>query len=153
MIFGCEACPDLKFESADAMVLHGHEVHGYPEPSLPPLTFDALRTVNVTRCKRWHPPESTPWTAADCWSNAMCGEAGELANVVKKIRRHETGARNEGDPTPDELRTMAAAELADVVIYCDLLADFLGVDLGDAITRKFNKVSEKYGFPERLSLI
>jgi hypothetical protein len=25
------------------------------------------------------------------WSNAMCGEAGEAANVVKKIRWIETG--------------------------------------------------------------
>jgi len=114
------------------------------------LNFSDLRLVNVSRCKRWHPPESTPWTAAD-WSNATCGEAGELANVIKKIRRQETGARNEGDPSMEELRKMAAAELADVVIYCDLLGDFLGIDLGEAIKAKFNKVSEKYGFPERLA--
>lgn len=113
------------------------------------LRFEALRNVNVTRCARWHPPGSVPWTAAD-WSNAMCGEAGELANVVKKIRRHETGAINEGDPSPDALRAMAAAELADVVIYADLLAAYLGVDLGAAVVAKFNKVSQKYGFPERL---
>lgn len=114
------------------------------------LTFSALRKVNVTRCARWHPPGSVPWTAAD-WSNAMCGEAGELANVVKKIRRHETRAVNEGDPSPDSLRVMAAAELADVVIYADLLAAYLGVDLGAAIATKFNKTSERYGFPERLA--
>ncbi len=113
------------------------------------LTFSELRTVNVARCKRWHPPESTPWTAAD-WSNATAGEVGELANVIKKIRRQETGARNEGDPSMEELKKMAEAELADVVIYCDLLADFLGVNLGDAVKAKFNKVSVKYGFPERL---
>ncbi len=121
------------------------------ENYLPPdLSMKALRAVNVSRCKRWHPPESTPWTAAD-WSNALCGEAGELANVIKKIRRQETGARNEGDPSMVELRGMAAHELADVVIYADLLADFLGVDLGEAIKAKFNKVSAKYGFPERLA--
>lgn len=114
------------------------------------LSFSALREVNVTRCQRWHPPGSVPWTAAD-WSNATCGEAGELANVVKKIRRHETGAVNEGDPSLEALKAMAAEELADVVIYCDLLADYLKVDLGAAVKAKFNKVSMKYGFPERLS--
>lgn len=114
------------------------------------LDFDALRAVNVTRCQRWHPPGSVPWTAAD-WSNATCGEAGELANVIKKIRRHETGAANKGDPSPEELKVMAAKEMADVVIYVDLLANYLGVDLGDAIKAKFNEVSVKYGFPERLS--
>lgn len=113
------------------------------------LTFDALREVNAARCLRWHPPESVPWNAAD-WSNAMCGEAGELANVVKKIRRHETGAVNKGDPSLHALKRMAADELADVVIYCDLLADYLQVDLGEAVRAKFNRVSEKYGFPERL---
>ena len=113
------------------------------------LTFDALRKVNVTRCVKWHPPESIPWTSAD-WSNAMCGEAGELANVVKKLRRHETGCRNDGDPSVEELKKKAAAELADVVIYADLVANHLGLDLGAAIKAKFNKTSEKFGFPERL---
>jgi len=113
------------------------------------LTFDQLHEANVPRCKKWHPPTSLPWSAAD-WSNALCGEAGELANVIKKIRRHETGAANVGDPSLDELAKMAAAELADVVIYADLLADYLGVDLGEAIKQKFNKTSVKFGFPERL---
>lgn len=114
------------------------------------LTFQALREVNVTRCKKWHPPESTPWTAAD-WSNALFGEAGELANIIKKIRRHETGAVNAGDPTLTGLKLMAKKEIADVAIYLDLLADYLGVDLGEAIREKFNETSQKFGFPERLS--
>jgi NTP pyrophosphatase (non-canonical NTP hydrolase) len=114
------------------------------------LTFDALRIVNVTRCERWHGPGSDPWSLAD-WSNALCGEAGELANVIKKIRRQETGAVNQGDPSMQELKGMAGLELADVVIYADLLAKQLGVDLADVVKRKFNKVSEKYGFPERLT--
>jgi NTP pyrophosphatase (non-canonical NTP hydrolase) len=114
------------------------------------LTFEELRTVNVTRCARWHPPESVPWTYAD-WSNALCGEAGESANVVKKIRRWQTRAQNVGDPTMTELLKMEADELADVVIYADLLAHHLGIDLAEAIRTKFNKVSVKYGFPERLA--
>lgn len=113
------------------------------------MSFDELRIVNVARCKRWHPPESTPWTAAD-WSNAMCGEAGEFANVVKKIRRHETGAINKGDPSIEELKKMAASELADTVIYADLNAAHLGIALGEAIKEKFNAISVKFGFPEKL---
>jgi NTP pyrophosphatase (non-canonical NTP hydrolase) len=115
------------------------------------LTFDALRAVNVPRRDRWHGQGSDPWTCAD-WSNALCGEAGELANVVKKIRRQQTGARNEGDPPMAVLELMAAAELADVVIYCDLLAAHFGVDLGAAVANKFNIVSKKFGFPERLGV-
>lgn len=113
------------------------------------LTFDQLRAVNVPRCEKWHPPESLPWSLAD-WSNALCGEAGESANFIKKIRRQETGARNQGDPSMEKLKAKALEELADVVIYADLLADQLGGDLGLAVKKKFNKVSKKYGFPERL---
>ena len=122
------------------------EVENYVKPD---LSFNELRKVNVTRCARWHGPDSDPWTAAD-WSNATCGEAGEMANVIKKIRRHETGAVNEGDPPLDKLIEMAAEEIADVVIYADLMARYLNIDLGEAIKKKFNKVSLKYGFPERL---
>jgi NTP pyrophosphatase (non-canonical NTP hydrolase) len=113
------------------------------------LKFSDLRSVNVSRCARWHPPTSEPWTCAD-WSNALCGEAGELANVIKKIRRHATGAVNKGDPPLEQLVKAAADELADVVIYADLLAHYFGIDLGQAIRSKFNRVSEKYGFPERI---
>lgn len=137
------------------------------------LSFVRLRGVNVTRCERWHPAESEPWSLAD-WSNAMGGESGELqevalaligarlalhvgastgkaANTVKKIRRQETGAVNAGDPSISKLTDDAAAELADVVIYADLLAKHLGISLAEAVKAKFNKVSEKYGFPERLT--
>lgn len=116
------------------------------------LTFDRLTEVNTSRAARWHPgfpgPDST-WTIAD-WSNALCGEAGELANVIKKLRRYQCGLRGEGDPTVEDLLAQAAEELADVITYADLLAARLGVDLPLAIVDKFNKVSERQGFPERL---
>lgn len=115
------------------------------------LTFAELSAGNRQRAERWHPgfPEDDDWSGAD-WSNAMCGEAGEYANIIKKIRRHETGAANEGDPPVEELKRKAARELADVVIYADLNASYLGIDLGEAIREKFNQKSVEYGFPERL---
>lgn len=135
---------------ARAVALHDQTFADMRE-ALSSLNFASLRRVNYSRCDRWHGPGTDPWTLAD-WSNALCGEAGELANVIKKIRRHQTGAVNAGDPSVSELRAAAAAELADVVIYADLLASQLGVDLGAAVVAKFNKVSEKYGFPERLAV-
>lgn len=113
------------------------------------LNFDRLRDANVRRLSRWHDPASEPWTGAD-WSNAMCGEAGEAANVVKKLRRHETRTSPQGDPPALTLRAMLADELADVVTYADLLAHFYGIDLGDAVADKFNRVSARQDFPERL---
>jgi NTP pyrophosphatase (non-canonical NTP hydrolase) len=117
------------------------------------LAFADVTAANRSRAERWHPgfpADGADWTIAD-WSNAVCGEAGELANVIKKLRRHECGLRGEGDPTADDLRAMAAEEIADVILYADLLATKLGVDLPAAIVAKFDKVSERQGFPERLS--
>lgn len=58
------------------------------------MTFEKFSQVNLERCKAWHPGfPNDAWTGAD-WSNAMCGEAGEAANVVKKLRRQETGAED-----------------------------------------------------------
>jgi len=114
------------------------------------LSFATLRAANASRVGRWHGDDAEPWSLAD-WSNAMCGEAGEAANVVKKIRRHETRIPSKYN-TPDEdvLRASLAEELADVVAYADLLALNADIDLGEAVRAKFNKVSEAQGFPERL---
>jgi NTP pyrophosphatase (non-canonical NTP hydrolase) len=116
------------------------------------LTFDELSDANTSRAKRWHPgfPSDAGWSVAD-WSNALCGEAGELANVIKKLRRWENGLRGQNDPLPEALIAMAAEELADVITYADLLATKLGIDLPLAIVDKFNAVSKRQGFPERLS--
>jgi NTP pyrophosphatase (non-canonical NTP hydrolase) len=125
------------------------------EPQFAPvrgdLTFLRLSEENVHRACRWHPgfPTDDTWNGAD-WSNAMCGEAGEAANVVKKLRRHETGHHGALDGDEAELRNALADELADVVIYADLLAEKYDISLADAIVRKFNVVSERQGFPERL---
>ena len=61
------------------------------------------------------------------WACAMAGEAGEACNVAKKIKRLETGTNTAKDPaTMDACRTLMGKELADTVIYCDLLAASLG---------------------------
>ncbi len=123
----------------------------------PYLTFAQVSVVNRQRCERWHPgfphgapmTESDDWTGAD-WSNAMCGEAGEVANVVKKLRRAEVGLRGVLDGDRADLLTKLADEIADVYCYLDLLATFYGIDVPAAIVTKFNAVSELQGFPERL---
>lgn len=128
------------------------------------LTFDQVTATNRERCERWHPgfdyppmltEDSDPvvlfgqWNGAD-WSNAMQGEAGEAGNVVKKLRRKDGGLRGAVDPERDELLRMLGDELADTFLYLDLLATYYAIDLPAAIVRKFNAISEREGFPERL---
>lgn len=121
------------------------------------LTFQEVREANVARAKRWHPgfPSDDDWSLGD-WSNAMCGEAGESANIVKKLRRFETGKVGgpvvlEKDSTSEaSLNQQLAHELADVFLYLQLLAEKRNIDLPRAIMEKFNLTSDNYGFPEKI---
>lgn len=106
------------------------------------LNFTALRYYNVKRCHEVFHPVSD-WTPAE-WAVAMAGEAGEVCNAVKKLRRLADGTNTAKDPqTEAEAVAIIAQELADTVIYADLLAARLGIDLGEAVRAKFNEVSDR----------
>ena len=124
-----------------------------PPEVVTPLTFHQLMETNVARCRRWHRgyPDDELWTLSD-WSNALAGEAGEACNVVKKIRRHETGQLGLLDPPLEDLQAKLAHEIADVILYAFLLAHKAGIDLDLAVREKFNIVSERQDFPERLPM-
>ncbi len=105
------------------------------------ITFNELRDANVKRCVQvFHKLDD--WSPCD-WATAMAGECGEACNVIKKLRRLD-GADSSKDTKGyrEQLVHETADELADLVIYADLLAARLGVNLGDAVVRKFNAVSD-----------
>lgn len=114
--------------------------------TIDPLTFDQLRAANVARLPRFKNRRGGPahsqsdgsdW-ALSTWSNAVLGELGELANIIKKFER--------GDyPSFAEAQADMAPELADVATYLDLLAFRCGVNLAVAVAEKFNTVSERVG--------
>lgn len=109
------------------------------------LFFDQLRSANLLRCIQFrdgkgvlcHPNGVRDWSLQE-WSNAMAGECGEACNITKKIGRGDYGSQ----PTIQAISDLAD-EIADVVIYADLLAARAGIDLGAAIVRKFNLTSDK----------
>lgn len=110
------------------------------------LTYDRLRAANVDRCIKWHPLGIGSWSTSD-WVVATLGELGEFASLVKMMNRERDGlVGNKFSPNREQL----ANELADVAIYLDLLAESLGINLGAAIVSKFNEVSVRNGFPDRL---
>ena len=110
------------------------------------LTFTELRDANVIRCERWHPNGITSWSTSD-WMTAIVGELGEAASLIKMRNRERDGLTgNKFSPTQEQI----AHEVADVAIYLDLFAAAQGIDLGEAIREKFNIVSERNGFPDRL---
>lgn len=113
------------------------------------VSFGAVHAAHLLRRHRWHQNDTRPWSTAE-WTNAMCGEAGEAANIAKKLLRCELGAPGNRGATEDEMREKLARELADVVHYAIIAAERAGVDLEQAMIDTFNEKSEELGFPERL---
>lgn len=114
------------------------------------LCFEEVSEQNRLRGEQWHRGGLEEWSPAD-WSNAMAGEAGEVCNAVKKLRRLEDGIAQHGGPQTMEAAIGAIAdEIADTYLYLDLLAQRLGIDMAEAITSKFNRVSKREGFPQLL---
>jgi len=106
------------------------------------LSFATLRAANVRRCEEsFHPLNH--WNAME-WGAACAGEVGEGINAAKKLRRIQDSEQyKETLPTTDVTLQDVADEIADAVIYADLWAASIGVDLGEAIASKFNRTSEK----------
>lgn len=117
------------------------------------VTIRDIQTINRERANRWHGGDFREWSGLE-WAGALCGEAGEAANVCKKLRRIETGAAGNAwsDRPLDaaQLVVELAGECADVFLYLTLLASRYGIDLEAAVVKKFNVKSEQMGFPERL---
>ena len=113
------------------------------------LSFHDLRKANVHRnnevfsaCNNWTPME---------WACSVAGEAGEICNAVKKLRRMDEGTNTAKDPQTKEQAVHAVAmEMADTIIYIDLLAARLGINLDEAVTQKFNIVTDRMGAMVRL---
>ena len=107
------------------------------------LSFQALRAANLERLPQFKnrhgqiahaKADGSDWTRAD-WLEALAGELGEYANISKKFRR--------GDIDAVTFYNSAREELADVMVYLDILAHRLGIDLAAAVQEKFNDVSRR----------
>ena len=65
----------------------------------------------------------------------LCGEAGEVADKIKKTIR--------GDSSLDEVTGSIAGELGDVLWYVATLADDLGVELEDVAKWNVDKLQRR----------
>lgn len=118
-------------------------------------TLQELSIINRSRCEKWHKNGGLDsWTPSQ-WAVAMAGEAGEVCNAIKKLNRIEDEIANLSEPdrqlgTREEAIKAIGEECADTFLYLELLCQRLNLVLEDEIQKKFNKVSRKYGFPERI---
>lgn len=69
----------------------------------------------------------------------LTGEAGEVANIVKKIQRDHGGIIN------DETRGKLLDELGDVLWYISACADELGLTLSQIADHNVNKLAKRHG--------
>jgi NTP pyrophosphatase (non-canonical NTP hydrolase) len=69
----------------------------------------------------------------------LAGEAGEVANVVKKIQRDHGGI------ITDEVRGKLKDELGDVLWYISACADELGMTLSEIAQYNVAKLAKRHG--------
>lgn len=69
---------------------------------------------------------------------AICGEAGELANLVKKLWRGD-------EVNPNLIRN----EIADIRIYLEHISSHLGINLDQACDQKLDEVVTRLDAKER----
>jgi NTP pyrophosphatase (non-canonical NTP hydrolase) len=106
------------------------------------LTFKKLNEINTNRCETsFHKIDE--WSPTD-WGCSAAGEMGEACNKITKLRRQSMP----GYPlTSDQIdiKIDIGYEIADVVIYLDLLCSRLGLKLEDLVKEKFNITSNNIG--------
>lgn len=69
----------------------------------------------------------------------LAGEAGEVANIVKKIQRDNDGV------ITDETRGKLLDELGDVLWYISACADELGLTLDQIAAFNVDKLAKRHG--------
>jgi NTP pyrophosphatase (non-canonical NTP hydrolase) len=108
------------------------------------MTFlHTLRQKNNERQKLWTGTEHV-----DVLFRAVefAGEAGEVANAVKKVYRAQNGIIGNNKDINDLMGNLIE-EIGDVLITIDLLANEYNIDLEQAVKSKFNKTSNKVNIP------
>jgi NTP pyrophosphatase (non-canonical NTP hydrolase) len=69
----------------------------------------------------------------------LAGEAGEVANIVKKIQRDDAGV------ITDVTRAKLKDELGDVLWYISACADELGLTLDEVAAFNMEKLAKRHG--------
>lgn len=103
------------------------------------LTFRKFIDENKKRSSAvW--PQCDEWDERD-WLDALDGEVGEARNILKKARR---------DGWTPYLRAAFYREVFDIIAYGFLTISMTGGDPEMIGKEKWNEVSERNNYPERL---
>src|SRR5690348_6698183 len=112
------------------------------------LNLNILRKISVQRAKEgFKTYDNVPLTF---FTTALAGEVGELCNLIKKLERAKVGGLDAGTTTKatDITKEMLEEEIGGILIYLDLLASLMDIDLEKATIETFNNKSIKYGLTQ-----
>ncbi len=90
---------------------------------------------------------ANPSTMLNSAALGLSGESGEIADLIKKIIFH-------GHPLDDTTRDKIAKEIGDILWYCAMGAQGIGVGLGEIARMNVEKLKKRYpeGFSTERSL-
>lgn len=111
-----------------------------------------LREVNTARCyspEGFKHDKDDDWTILE-WAAVIAGEAGEIIGAAKKLRCREKKLGGAQFVDPIEGMQATREEVADVILYCDLLLAIMDADFEQTVKDKFNKTSATHGMPFKL---
>ncbi len=86
------------------------------------------------------------WSLGD-WMVAACGELGEAANVVKKLKRASDGLPG-NKKTEAELREQLGEELGDAAVILDIVVQRAGFDLATLLDRKYKAMCRELNYED-----
>ncbi|RKQ68967.1 hypothetical protein DES40_1743 [Litorimonas taeanensis] len=113
------------------------------------LTVTDLRQANIKRQKYWQAKAETSWNIAKLYG-ALLNEAGEAAGARKKLDRLDDGIADLGAHlglSHESLMLDLGYEIADAIIYLDILAEKLGMraEFFESYEHNFPEVSSFLG--------
>lgn len=111
------------------------------------LDLKKFRELSVARAKEgFKTYDNVPVTF---FTTALAGELGELCNLIKKLERAKVGGLDAGTnhKAKDISKELLAEEIGGTLIYLDLLASLLDIDLEEAVIKTFNEKSEQNNLP------
>jgi NTP pyrophosphatase (non-canonical NTP hydrolase) len=105
------------------------------------LTFQNFSHYNRKRCIESFKEDPAEYPM-EYWALGLAGEAGEVAQEVKRLK---DAVRIGDEPARQKALENLKKEIGDVLPYLDMLAQCLGYPLEYLTAKKFNEVSDRRG--------
>ncbi len=141
----CEVAEQFRmgWNAKAAMMDEVGDVYAYAD------LFAQAAGLNFNQCVEAADPMIMPTGTISMAAISMAIAGGKMADVLKKLNRVRDGLGGNKDST-SQLSNQLAFHLGRIGHACALMANGIDAPLELCVSKKFNAVSERMGFPERL---